>query len=330
MAANITGPARFDGKKFHNPEPVAVTPKGAVLKMIRESFRRHPDRSPQRQLGPFTVNREIFQKPDPGARVTWLGHSTLLLELEGKRILTDPVWYSRVSPFTRIGPKRFFEVPLSLQDVPPLDLILLSHDHYDHLDREAMLFLAGRNVPIITMLGVGKRLEKWGVKKSLITEMDWWDQAPVAGLMITACPAQHFSGRWLNDRFSTLWGAFAIRAEKHNIFYGADSGYFSGFAEIGRKLGPFDLTMLEIGAYHHLWADIHMGPENAVKAHIDLKGRYLLPIHWGTFSLAFHAWTEPVERLILAAKEQDVPLLLPAPGQAADLAQGPFQNKWWL
>lgn len=300
-----------------------------MLQMLRESLKKHPNRSPQKQVGPFHTNPDIFRDPVSGLRVTWLGHSTVLIELEGKKILTDPVWYRRVSPFKRIGPKRFFEMPLSLRELPPLDLILLSHDHYDHLDKEAMLYLAGLRIPVITMLGVGERLQKWGIEKSLITELDWWQEVQLHGLLITACPAQHFSGRWLNDRFSTLWGAFGIRASKHNLFYGADSGYFSGFSEIGNRLGPFDLTMLEIGAYHHLWPDIHMGPENAVRAHINLKGACLLPIHWGTFNLAFHAWTEPVERLIVAAENANVPLLLPAPGQPADLAQQPFQNKWW-
>jgi L-ascorbate metabolism protein UlaG (beta-lactamase superfamily) len=221
-------------------------------------------------------------------------------------------------------------MPVDIDDLPRIDLILLSHDHYDHLDKSTILKLTGKGIPVITMLGVGKRLLKWDVPSHLVTEMDWWDHKKIDGnIYITATPARHFSGRWLNDRFTTLWGAFAIKSQQHHVYYGADSGYFEGFKDIGERLGPFDLTMMEIGAYNEDWASIHMGPENAVQAHLDVKGKVLMPIHWGTFPLAFHSWTEPAERVIAAAEVNHVPLLMPAPGETIGYKKTTYIHKWW-
>jgi L-ascorbate metabolism protein UlaG (beta-lactamase superfamily) len=187
-----------------------------------------------------------------------------------------------------------------------------------------------KGIRVITMLRVGHHLQKWGLDKELITELDWWQPAALeGGLTITAAPARHFSGRWLNDRFHTLWGSFAIRGPQHSVYYGADSGYYPGFAEIGERLGPFDLTLLEIGAYNEEWESIHMGPEAAVRAHKELRGRLLMPIHWGTFSLAFHPWTEPIERLMKAAEQQGVALLVPAPGETCTVKGEAYNSRWW-
>ena len=321
----------YNGKIFLNPVPSEVMKKGAFGRVLKKYFDKHPGRIPDHPLGPFKadLNRlNHLKKSD--LRVTWLGHSTLIIEIDGKRFLTDPLWYKRASPFKLIGPKRFFDNPIALDQLPPIDYILLSHDHYDHLDRHTMMQLASKKIPIITLLKVGDRLIKWGIDKSLITQLDWWQSAELGdGFGVTATPARHFSGRWLNDRFSTLWGALAIKGPLHHVFYGADSGYFEGFKTIGERLGPFDLTLLEIGAYNEEWASIHMGPENAIQAHIDLKGKYLLPIHWGTFSLAFHPWKEPVERLIKEAQRKNVLLVLPAPGETWQLAEGTYNSEWW-
>ena len=321
----------FNGKIYLNPVPTEMMKPGAFFKVMRQFWRKHPGREPENVLGPFSVNLPLLQElPSNTLRITWLGHSSLLIETGGKRFLTDPVWYNRVSPFKYLGPKRFFNNPLDLENLPRIDGILLSHDHYDHLDKKTILQLLKSNIPVITMRGVGKRLINWGVPASLVTELDWWEATqPAEGITITAAPARHFSGRWLNDRFKTLWGAFAIKTTSHNVFFGADSGYFDGFTTIGERLGPFDLAMLEIGAYNENWESIHMGPENAVQATLDLGNPLLLPIHWGTFNLAMHPWKEPVERLLAKAEKKGVSLVLPTPGETVTISGAAYNSRWW-
>lgn len=323
----------FDGKHYINPIPTTVTPKGAMFAILKLYFKKHPNRYPAKTPGPFYADVQTLQHlPQNELRITWLGHSTNIIEINGKRLLTDPVWYKRVSPFSFIGPKRFFDIPIALSDLPTIDYILLSHDHYDHLDIGTILTLTAQGIPVITMKGVDIYLKKKGVNPALITALDWWQKFESGTqLVITAVPTRHFSGRGITNRNTTLWGAFAIKSPEHNVFFGADSGYFNGFKEIGEKLGPFDVTLLEIGAYNKLWPDIHMGPELALKAHKDLKGKYLLPIHWGTFSLAFHTWTEPIERLIQAAVNdgEKAQLVLPSPAQTWRLNMGGIQTAWW-
>jgi L-ascorbate metabolism protein UlaG (beta-lactamase superfamily) len=320
----------YNGKIFLNPVPTEVMVKGAFWRVMRKFLQKHPGREPSEPLGPFPVNLEKLKTVPPDQlRSTWLGHSSVLLDVDGKRFLTDPLWYQRASPFSFMGPKRFFPNPLSINNLPPIDAILLSHDHYDHLDKESMLHLTRQGIPVITMLGVGKRLLNWGVDKRLVTELDWWQSTKVGEHSITAAPARHFSGRWLNDRFSTLWGSFVIKGPLHKVYYGADSGYYSGFVSIGEKLGPFDLVLLEIGAYNEEWLAVHMGPESAVQVALDLKARMVMPIHWGTFNLAMHPWKEPVERLQAEAGKKGVPLILPAPGETIQVNNDAYNSRWW-
>jgi len=207
--------------------------------------------------------------------------------------------------------------------------VIISHDHYDHLDKTVIPKLAATNVPFICSVGVGKYLQQWGVSANNITELNWSDSTQVKQLSITATPARHFSGRGIFNRNETLWSSFVLKGPAHNIFYGADSGWFPGFEEIGNTFGPFDLTMLEIGAYGEGWPDIHMGPENAVKAHLALKGKVMMPIHWGTYNLAFHPWYEPVERVLKAATTNKVSLLLPCPGMPTDVNGKALISNWW-
>jgi L-ascorbate metabolism protein UlaG (beta-lactamase superfamily) len=321
----------FNGKIFLNPVPTDVMGKGSFVRIMKMYMQKHRDRSPLHPPGPFKADLTVLNKLQPGQlRVTWLGHSSNLIEIDGKRFLTDPLWYQRASPVTAVGPKRFFDNPLPINNLPAIDYVLLSHDHYDHLDKNAMLHLLSKRIPVITMLGVGRRLINWGADKDLVTELDWWQSIELGnGFVITALPARHFSGRWINDRFSTLWGSFAVKGPEHNVYFGADSGYYDGFKKIGNQLGPFDLTMLDSGAYNTEWESIHMGPENAVKAHIDLKGELLMPIHWGLFNLAFHPWMEPVERVIKAAEINNVKLILPRPGETFIVNGNSYNSKWW-
>jgi L-ascorbate metabolism protein UlaG (beta-lactamase superfamily) len=257
-----------------------------------------------------------------------MGHSTLLLETGGATVLIDPVWRERASFVRGIGPKRFYPPTLPLAKLPPLDAVLLSHDHYDHLDASAIPKLIEQTPLFLCSAGVGGHLRRWGVPSAKIREFNWMDSFELKpGLKLTALPARHFSGRGLK-RFTTLWSSFVFRGPEHSIYCGADSGYYPGFAEIGEAFGPFDLTMLEIGAFDPLWPQIHLGPDNAAKAHKDLRGKILMPIHWGLFNLGFHAWNQPVERLITLAQEQ-FPLFLPEPGRPTEFHGEAFSSHWW-
>jgi L-ascorbate metabolism protein UlaG (beta-lactamase superfamily) len=267
--------------------------------------------------------------PASGLRVTWLGHSTLLLEIDGRRVLVDPVWGDRASPFSFLGPKRFHAPLLALDELPSLDAIVISHDHYDHLDVPTVKVLAARGVRWIVPLGVGAHLAAWGVSDSLVTELDWWEETRVADLVVTATPARHFSGRGLDDRDRTLWAGWAIRGVTHRVFYSGDTALHDEFAAIGERLGPFDLTMIEAGAYSALWADVHLGPEQAVLAHQLVRGDVMLPVHWGLFDLALHGWTEPIERTLAAARAADVRVASPRPGDMVEPASLGAPMRWW-
>ncbi|HVN42134.1 MAG TPA: MBL fold metallo-hydrolase [Steroidobacteraceae bacterium] len=266
-----------------------------------------------------------------GLRATWLGHSTVLLEIDGVRVLTDPVWGPRASPSRWIGPKRFQPVPIPLRALPPLDAVVISHDHYDHLDYATIRALARHDVPFITSLGVGAHLEDWGVAPERIVELDWWESyaLPDVDLTVTAAPSQHFSGRTLGSRNSTLWSSMVLRSERHSVFFSGDTGLTTEYAEIRERLGPFDLVMLEVGAFHPAWGHIHLGPENALEAWELLGGGAFLPVHWGTFSLALHAWDEPVETLLAQAPGRGVPLVLPRLGEPVEPAHVEGVTPWW-
>jgi L-ascorbate metabolism protein UlaG (beta-lactamase superfamily) len=264
-----------------------------------------------------------------------MGHSSTLVEIDGMRVLLDPVWDERASPLRWAGPKRFFPAPLELKEMPQLDVVVVSHDHYDHLGESTIRALAAlssmRETEWVTSLGVGEILEEYGVKRRRITELDWTQSIGDASLEITALPTRHFSGRSMFNRFETLWSSFVLKGPKHNVYYGADSGWWPGFHEIGTAYGPFDVTMLEIGAYNDLWKDIHLGPEGAVQAFEALGGKGLLmPIHWGLFDLAMHGWRQPIQRVLEIADEKTIPLWVPEPGLPTEVVSGKaVRSEWW-
>jgi L-ascorbate metabolism protein UlaG (beta-lactamase superfamily) len=259
----------------------------------------------------------------------------MLVEIDGARILIDPVWDKRASPFNWSGPKRFFAPPLALEDLPPLDVVLISHDHFDHLGKETIKKLArlesGRGAQWLTSLGVGTELQRFGVRKDSITELDWTESKSVKDLTITALPARHFSGRSLLNRFETLWSSFVLKGNRYNFYYGADSGLWDGFGEISKQYGPFDLTMLEIGAYNELWKAIHMGPDGAARAFEQMGADGLLmPIHWGLFELAPEAWRQPIQRITELANQKGWRLWSPEPGIPTEVVVGEaHQSEWW-
>jgi L-ascorbate metabolism protein UlaG (beta-lactamase superfamily) len=264
--------------------------------------------------------------------VCWYGHSTALVEVDGYRVLADPVWSRRCSPSRRVGPQRMHEVPAPLEALPAVDAVVISHDHYDHLDIDTVIGLARtQRAPFVVPLGVGAHLRKWGIPDSRIVELDWNESHQVGELTLVCTPARHFSGR-LFSRNTTLWASWVIAGPRHRAFFGGDTGYTKSFAEIGAEHGPFDLTLLPIGAYHPAWPDIHMNPEEAVRAHLDVaeaESGLLVPIHWATFRLAPHPWAEPVERLLAAADPAGVQVVVPKPGQCVDRDVPSTFEPWW-
>jgi L-ascorbate metabolism protein UlaG (beta-lactamase superfamily) len=298
-------------------------------------FGGSPHRRPHAPVPIVPLTAATLGEPtENGWRIVWLGHSTSLVELDGVRLLIDPVFGERVSPVSWIGERRFFPPPLPLSELPHVDTVLLSHDHYDHLDKSTVRALAHRDMTWLVPLGVGNLLTQWGVPATRIVECDWWETHTLGTLTLTATPARHFSGRGpRGDR--TLWCGWSIAGGSHRLYYAGDSAMQHEFVEIGERLGPFDVTMIEIGAYSGQWADVHLGPEQAVEAHIHVRGRHLLPVHWGLFNLALHGWTEPIERAVEASRAHGVSLLTPQPGELitsariAALGENSAPNVWW-
>jgi len=326
------------GRRFLNPVPTTIGGLGTVFKVLPRFLSNKAEKVPRRPLGPFRTDVGVFGTvPESGLRVKWMGHSSLLVEIDGVRVLVDPVWDERASPMRWAGPKRFFAAPLRLEELPGVNVVLVSHDHYDHLGEATIRGLAGlesmRGARWVTSLGVGETLRTFGVRAEQIAELDWTQSVVVAGvgLEITAVPSRHFSGRRLLNRFETLWSAFVLKGKKHTVYFGADSGWWDGFAEIGAAYGPFDLTMLEIGAFDPLWDAIHLGPDGAARAFEALGGNGLMmPIHWGLFDLALHAWRQPIERLVELAGEKKIKLWAPEPGRPTEVVAGlEVRSDWW-
>jgi L-ascorbate metabolism protein UlaG (beta-lactamase superfamily) len=325
---------RWAGEGFRNMHPVqpGLRDTSAARPTLSDFLCGGERRVPRGPLPSANPGPTWHTPAGSGLRATWLGHSTVLIEIDGLRVLTDPVWGPRASPSQLAGPKRFQPVPVALRAMPDIDVVIVSHDHYDHLDYPTIRELAlHRDVPFVTSLGVGAHLEAFGVPPGRITELDWWEShaLPGTGLEITAAPSQHFSGRGLKDRNATLWSSMAIRTPRHRVFFSGDTGLTTEYTVIRDRLGPFDLVMLEVGAFHPAWGDIHLGPVNALEAWSLLGGGPFLPVHWGTFSLAMHAWDEPAETLLALGTARGVPLVMPRLGEAMEPAHVEGVVPWW-
>ncbi|MEU7070516.1 MBL fold metallo-hydrolase [Streptomyces narbonensis] len=334
--ARIRRSPNFADGIFQNPEPARRGPSGSTLEFAKIYFEKE-GRARRAPTGTIPVHpttvADLAKAPATGLRITWMGHSGVLAEIDGHRVLFDPVWGDRCSPFPFAGPKRLHPVPASLAALGPVDVVVISHDHYDHLDLPTIKALATTDTVFAVPLGVGAHLERWGVAPSRLRELDWNESTEVGALRLTATPARHFCGRGIRNRQMTLWASWVVQGPEHRVFHSGDTGYFSGFKDIGATHGPFDATMIQIGAYSEFWTDIHMTPEEGVRAHLDLQGGaasgVLLPIHWGTFNLAPHPWAEPGEWTKDAAEDAGQAVAFPRPGEPFEPAGKLPGDPWW-
>ena len=324
-------PQYRDGR-FVNVQPEAPTTLAALGDYVVRQFSGDEVRVPPAPV-PVRVVDAAALALAPGAsalRALWIGHASTYVELDGLRLLLDPVFAERVSPLP-VGPRRFHPPPIALADLPPIDAVLVSHDHYDHLDMATVRHLAARGARFFVPLGIGAHLERWGVPTAQIDEMEWWQRRTLRGVEFVCTPTRHYSGRGLSDRSATLWSSWSVLGPRHRIYYSGDTGYSTHFAEIGSRLGPFDIAFVKIGAYGPgaSWLDIHMPPEQSVQAHREVRARRMFPVHWSTFNLAYHDWDEPIRRTVAEATRLGVDVVTPRLGEWVD-ADRPFQSTpWW-
>ncbi|MFJ8134931.1 MBL fold metallo-hydrolase [Streptomyces sp. NPDC096013] len=336
--ARIRRSPHFKDGVFQNPGGnTSVRPSGGAMRGMGKSYLDKEERARRAPTGTLPVHAttlaDLARPAATGLRLTWMGHSSVLAEIDGHRVLFDPVWGERCSPFPFAGPKRLHPVPLPLAALGPVDVVVISHDHYDHLDMPTIKALADTDTLFAVPLGVGAHLEHWGVSPDRLRELDWHEETKVGGLTLTATPARHFCGRGLRNTQHTLWASWVVAGDEHRIYHSGDTGYFDGFKDIGTAHGPFDATMIQIGAYSEFWPDIHMTPEEGLRAHLDLQGGQphgvLLPIHWGTFNLALHPWAEPGEWTADAGESAGQAVATPTPGEPFEPGGTLATDPWW-
>ncbi len=311
------------------PDLIAQMKKNNMnFAMIKEWFKGGPDRVPNQLLPEKKPDLVEFLKPSSELKVIWFGHSTFLLNMDGAIVLVDPVFGKSAAPFSFMV-KRFQKPVLELSELPKIDYIIISHDHYDHLDMTSVKFFTDKETLFITPLGVGSHLIGWGIKKERITERDWWQSAKFEGVEFIATPAQHFSGRDAIHDNETLWASWVFKSKNHNIYFSGDSGYDTHFKDIGDKYGPFDIAFLENGQYNEKWKEVHMLPNESVQAYKDLKAKKYFPVHWGMFELALHAWYDPMDQLIKNSKDEEVNIIAPIIGEVVNLNKKHDLKYWW-
>lgn len=320
---------QFREGRFHNVVPRSERSFSEGVRIWWDFLLNKPaGTTPDRAIPVQALTRaSLLAAPDNS--VWRLGHSSLLLKLHDKFWLVDPVFSDRSSPVQWYGPQRFHAPPITLEELPPIEAVIISHNHYDHFDYSTILSLQDKVKHFVAPLGVGRELMAWGVPAEKVQELDWWDRTTIDGIRVVATPAQHFSGRSLADADRTLWASWVVTGRDFNLFFSGDSGYFPGFKEIGRVYGPFDMAFVESGAYDKRWEYVHMLPEQTLQAFQDLGGKRLFPIHNGTFDLAMHAWDEPMEQITRLAAEQGIPLSMPMMGELTSLLSPHAGSTWW-
>ncbi len=318
----------FKNGRFRNLNSVNIMQEGTGIDTAKRWIFNKKNTFPKRKFH-FTADK-ILKTRSKELKIMWTCHSSVYIEINGKRFFCDPVWSKRLSPVGFGGPKRFFDPPLDIINIPDLDGVLISHDHMDHMDKKIIKHLSNKGTRFYVPIGVDFILKSWGIPEKQIYSADWFDSFKVGdSIKLTSLPTIHFSGRGLFDKNKSQWTSWVIEGKTQKVYFGGDSGYHNKFKEYGEKYGPFDITFLEIGAYDKNWKKIHLGPENAIKAHNALKGKVLMPIHWGAYDLSIHPWKEPVEKALIAAQKNNVKLCLPKPGQLITENEFVVNSKWW-
>jgi len=320
----------WDGNKFVNltDTPIGV-PYKSLFSLLKEQLANAKTKSPKKPIPVQAFDLKKFNSQPNQPKFIWYGHAVLLLQLNGKNLLIDPMFGPDTTPIAPFANKRFSENTLAIIDeLPPIDAVLITHDHYDHIDYASFKKIKEKVDTYFVSLGSARHLEHWGIESTKIKEFDWWEELDFHNIKITFTPSRHFSGRGLFDRTKVLWGGWVFQTNEHTIYWSGDGGYGDHFAAIGEKFGPFDWAFMECGQYNEAWRPIHLFPEESVQAGIDAKGKIFIPYHWGGFALAMHPWKEPIERFVAAATAAEVAICTPKIGEVVVLGEEPTES-WW-